>query len=172
MLQHQKNFWNVEPSVAKFLNLLIKDRKYKTVLEIGTSNGYSSLHLAKALKQTKGHLYTMESHKERFLLAQKNFKKSKLTNHITQIFGHAPEKIPKTPRHFDMAFFDATKYEHPAYFGAIKNRIKKSGLIITDNSNSHRKELAQYFKIMQKSKGWTSFELNIGDGLLVSLKIP
>lgn len=171
MQKPKQKFWNISVQTGQFLNLLIKDRKYKTVLEIGTSNGYSGLHLGKALKQTGGHLYTMESHKERYELACQNFKKSGLNNYITAILGHAPEKIPEAPRRFDMAFFDATKYEHLSYFETVKNRIKKGGVIVTDNINSHHKELANYIKTVKVSKNWISHELNIGTGLLISIKI-
>lgn len=164
-------FWNISPQVGQFLNLLIKDRKYKTVLEIGTSNGYSGIWLAEAIKTTRGHLYTIESKKERFILAKENFKKAGLSRYITQILGHAPEDIAVKPRFFDIAFFDATKYEHPLYFSAISSRLKKGGMIITDNIISHKKELLPYLNLLQKSKNWESVELNIGNGLMVSYRI-
>jgi predicted O-methyltransferase YrrM len=164
-------YWNISPETGFFINQIIKDQKYKTVLEIGTSNGYSGIWIAEALSKTKGHLYTIESHKkERALLAQENFKKSKLERTITLIIGHAPEVIPKSPKNFDMAFFDATKYEHLDYFSSIKKRIKKGGIIITDNAISHKKELKPYFENIKNSKEWTTTLLNIGSGLLISIK--
>lgn len=164
-------YWNITPEVGQFLNLLIKTQNYKTVLEIGTSNGYSGIWLAEALSHTKGHLYTIESHfKKRFHLATQNFKKSNLTKYITQISGHAPEKIPKTPHKFDLAFFDATKYEHIDYWKAVSPRIKKSGLIITDNTISHKKDLQPYIKTAEKDKTFTTIELSLGSGLLLSFK--
>lgn len=168
----REKYWNISPETGLFFNLLIKERKYLTVLEIGTSNGYSGIWLASALKATKGHLYTIESHKkERFHLAAENFKKAKLTKHITQILGHAPEAIPAKPRFFDLAFFDATKYEHIDYFNALKNRIKKGGMIITDNINSHEKELTEYLKAVKKNPDFLSIKLNLGTGLLLSYRI-
>lgn len=169
--KYSKDFWNINKNTGAFLNLLIKDRNIKIALEIGTSNGYSGIWLAEALSHTNGHLYTIESHKDRHLLAWKNFKKSKLNNFISPILGHAPETIPIYPKYFDLAFFDATKYEHVNYFHALKNRIKKGGLIITDNINSHKKDLLPYIKTVSRSKNWLSIKLDIGTGLLISLKI-
>lgn len=165
-----KTFWNIAPEAGQFLNSLVKDRQYKKVLEIGTSNGYSGIWLAEALSQTKGQLYTMESHKERFKLASENFEKAGLKKHITQIAGHAPEDFPATPPIFDMAFFDATKDEHLAQFQILKSRIKKGGLIATDNIHSHKEELKDYLKIVKATPGWRSTELNLGTGLLISFK--
>ena len=168
----RNKFWNVTPEVGQFLNLLIKDRKYRTVLEIGTSNGYSGVWIAQALSETNGKLHTIESHqKERFHLATENFKKSGLQKHIHQIAGHAPEAIPLSPKYIDLAFFDATKYEHVEYFKVLKNRIKKGGMIITDNIHSHKKELKRYLKIVKKDKSFRSFELSLGTGLLLSYKL-
>lgn len=163
-------FWNISPETGKFLNYLIKDRKLNTVIEIGTSNGYSGMWLAEALSHTDGHLYTIESHRERFHLAKENFNKSRLSGNITQIRGHAPEALPQTPKFFDMAFFDATKEEHFEHFNILKNRIKKGGIIATDNSISHKKELSTFTKIITNEPGWQTFNLKIGSGLLISIK--
>ena len=163
-------YWNIPREVGQFLNFLIRDRKYKSVLEIGTSTGYSALWIAEALSHTQGHLYTIESHqKERAKLAKETFKKSGLKN-ITLIEGHAPEAIPKTPKFFDLIFLDATKEEYHLYFTALKSRIKKGGMIIADNTESHKKELKKYFQAIENSKEFTNFPLKIGSGLTVSIK--
>lgn len=166
----QNKYWNIDRKTGQFLNLLIKDRNFKTVFEIGTSNGYSGIWLAEALNHNNGKLFTMESHKkERFSLAQENFKKAKLKN-IIQILGHAPEDIPATPAMIDLAFFDATKQEYLSYFNKLKSRVKKGGIIVADNIHTHKKELAAYIKKLKSQKNWLSIELNIGSGLLISYR--
>lgn len=168
----QDKYWNISRETGQFLNLIIKDRNYKNILEIGTSNGYSGLWIAEALSFTKGHLYTMESHKkERYFLAEKTFKKSHLSKYITQILGHAPEVIPNRPKFFDMAFFDATKCEYIDYFNAIKSRIKKGGIIVADNILSHEKALKPFITAVSKNKNWISIKLNLKSGLLISIKV-
>jgi len=165
-----KTFWNISPETGKFLYQLILDRKIKTALEIGTSNGYSGLYLASALKKTGGHLTTIESHKERHDLATKNFQQAKLTQYITQILGHAPEDLPRTNQKFDLLFFDATKYEHLSYLETLKPKLKNGSFIITDNILSHQKELASYTKALQADKSFLSHLLNIDSGLLFSFQ--
>lgn len=167
----RQTFWNIAPETGQLLSLLITDRNYKKVLEIGTSNGYSAIWMAQALEKTGGEIWTIESNfKKRLPLAQENFKKSGLKN-INQIVGHAPEVIPKTPQKFDMAFFDATKYEHIDYFNALKDRIKKGGLIITDNISSHKKDFEKYIQTVQREKTFDSVILEIDQGLMFSFKI-
>lgn len=167
-----KTYWNISPATGRFLNLLIKERKYKVVLEIGSSNGYSGIWLAEALSLTQGRLHTMESHKkDRFSLGAENFKKSGLKKHITHILGHAPEDIPKKPKNFDMIFLDATKEEYVEYFAAIKNRLKKGGMIIADNLYSHPKALKDFVKAIKSEPGWKVFQINLGTGLLVGIRM-
>lgn len=164
-------YFNISSETGKLINLLIKEKKYRRILEIGTSNGYSGIWIAEALLHTGGHLHTIESHeKERYLLAQENFRFSGLSEYITLILGHAPEDLPRTPKMFDMAFFDATKAEHLSYFQVIAPRIKKGGMIITDNILSHKDELKPFLNHVQKDPGWQSYLIHIGTGLLISLK--
>jgi len=164
-------YWNIDSKTGQFLNLLIKHFKCKNVLEIGTSNGYSGIWMAEALAKTKGHLYTIESHKkERFGLATDNFKKAKLSKYITQILGHAPEVIPKTPKTFDLIFLDATKYEYPDYLKTIIPRTKKGAIIIADNVISHKKELQPFLKNIRKLKNFSSYEFPLGKGILLAVR--
>ena len=166
-----KQFWNISPETGAFLNTLIRDRDYTGVLEIGTSNGYSGIGLAEALSHTGGKLHTIESNfKKRYKLGQESFKKSGLNN-ITHISGHAPEDLPKTPRYFDLAFFDATKEEHLSYWEVLHKRIKKGGCIITDNAVSHQKALSPYIKAVKNTPNWETTLLQLGTGLLVSTRI-
>lgn len=164
-------YFNISPETGKFLNLLIKTRKYRSIFEIGASNGYSGIWIAEALSHTGGHLHTIESHKkERYLLAKENFRFSGLSQYITLILGHAPEDIPEAPKKLDIAFFDATKHEHLSYFKKMAPRIKKGGMIITDNINSHKKDLQSYVSYIESQPSWDSYLLHIGTGLLISLK--
>lgn len=171
--KNRSEFWNISRETGVFLYNLILNSDIKKILEIGTSNGVSGIYMAEALREKKqGHLYTIESNfKLRFPLATENFKKAKLTPYITQILGHAPDVIPKTPKLFDLVFLDATKYEHPLYLDAILNRLSKNGMIITDNAISHKQELAPYFKKISKLKSFETHLLDLGTGLLVSIRI-
>ena len=55
-----QDFWNVDRKSANFLNLTVKMINAKSALEIGTSNGYSAIWIAKALRETGGRLITIE----------------------------------------------------------------------------------------------------------------
>ena len=168
---HFALYWNVHPATAQFLNILIKITGAKRVLEIGTSNGYSGIHLAEALSHTHGRLYTVESHRKRFDLATINFKKSGLEKHIQQIFGHAPEILPKIKGPLDLVLIDATKMEYKSYLDALLPKIKKGGLIVSDNAVSHAQEMKDYLKFVTTSKKLQSVLLPLDSGLMLSYKL-
>ena len=62
----QKEFWNIPRKTGVLLNMFIKMMNSQNALEIGTSNGYSGLWLAKALKETGGKLTTIEFYENPF----------------------------------------------------------------------------------------------------------
>ena len=78
----RKEFWNIDRNTANFLNMLIKIHNSKNVLEIGTSNGYSGIWLADALRHTGGKLTTIEFWDKRRSVAMDNFKKCGLDDII------------------------------------------------------------------------------------------
>lgn len=166
LAENKSKHWNISSETGKFLNDFILSNKIKKVLEIGTSTGYSGIWIAEALSQKNGHLYTIESHKERFALGEESFKKSGLSPFITHIFGHAPEKIPENII-FDLAFFDATKYEHISYFEKIKTQIRPGGFVIADNFHSHNKDLSGFLNHLKSYPNLETSEELVGSGLLI-----
>ena len=163
-------YWNISPETAQYIISLLNTAKPKRVLEIGTSIGYSAICIGEALVAWDGTLITIESHDERFALAQKNIEDSTLEN-IIQVKGHAPEIFLNIEGTFDLCFFDATKYEHLSYFNALKERLNPGGIIITDNMISHNKELAEYKKTVEDDPQFESKLVDVGTGLLVSRKL-
>lgn len=161
-----KQYWIIPRETGLFLNKLIRTHKCKTVLEVGTSIGYSGIWIAEALSDTGGKLYTIESHDERFEKAKKNFQKAGVTKYITQLKGHAPDV--GIPDMFDLLFLDATKAEYVSYIKTFLFHMKKGGIIVADNALSHQKELKAYEEYIFNAKHLRSECINIGTGIFVS----
>ena len=87
----QHEFWNISRQTAEFISMLIKIHKPQRVLEIGTSNGYSALWIADALKDVGngGHLTTIEFYEKRQCIARENIEKCGLTEQDTFLQGSA-----------------------------------------------------------------------------------
>lgn len=163
-------YWNVPYTTGEFLNRLIRIAGFRRILEIGTSNGYSGIFIADALRKNGGKLFTIESHRERYEEAAKNFTEAGLAGLINQIKGHAPEILSDLEGFFDMVFMDATKMEYLSYYKAIMPKIAEGGLLIADNCITHQGAVKDFLEYAENDPGATCAVLSMDNGLLLCLK--
>src|SRR3989344_3444848 len=160
----QNYMFNIQPNAGKFLNLLIKIKKPKTIIEVGTSNGYSTIWIASALKNVK--VITVEQDEYKIKLAEENFKKSGLKN-IKIIKGNAIKVIPEIKEKADLIFIDAAKREYIKYFKLLEKNMNKGCIILADNIISHSEKIDSYLTYVNKK--YNSITLSIGSGLELTL---
>lgn len=170
-----QDFWNLDRTSANFLSILIKLKNVKSALEIGTSNGYSAIWIANALRSTGGRLITIEYWQKRLDLAILNFKKACLEDIITPIVGDAVEILKdmkdKGAPQFDFIFVDANKAEYIEYFRLYDSLLEAGGVIIADNILSHYHKTKDFVDEIFKNKNYNSQILNIDTGMLLSVKV-
>ncbi len=120
---------------GKLLQMIITLHQAKTVVEIGTLAGYSSLWIARALPP-EGHLYTLNKDPEHIQMARHFFDQSDVRDRITMLEGDAHMRLPelsaKAP--FDMAFIDADKISYNDYLDWAEANVRQYGLIVADNT--------------------------------------
>lgn len=171
----QHDFWNISRATANFLNMLIKISGAKNVVEVGTSNGYSGVWIAKALKETGGHLTTIEYYEKRIVLAQENFRKCEVDDVITIKQGSACEVLEEICAQddfrIDLAFIDANKGEYIKYFDIINPKLKKGGIIAADNITSHAQKVAPFVEKIKSDPNYQVEILDLPAGLLLAYKI-
>lgn len=171
----QKDFWNIARSSANFLNMLIKISGAKNIVEVGTSNGYSGIWIAKALKETGGHLTTIEYYEKRINLALENFKKCEVDDIITIKQGSACDVLEElcSDEKFliDFAFIDANKGEYIKYFEIIDTKLKKGGIIAADNITSHADKVAVFVDKIKASPDYQVEILDLPGGMLLAYKL-
>lgn len=170
-----QDFWNVDRASANFLNMIIKMINAKSALEIGTSNGYSGIWIALALKETGGKLTTIEYWDKRSLLAIENFKKAGVNDIITTLTGDAidilREMKEENKQKFDFIFVDANKAEYIEYFNSFDSLLEENGVIISDNILSHYKKTKNYVETLMNNPNYQNQLLNFDAGMLLSRKI-
>ena len=168
----QRDFWNISRSTGSFLNMLIKMTKAKNVIEVGTSNGYSGIWLAKALKETGGHLTTIEFYEKRIVLAQENFKTCGVADIIDIRQGSAIEILETLPDDevVDFAFIDANKAQYIDYFHLLDNHIKSGGIITADNITSHAEKVKPFVDAICGNPKYQVEILDLPAGLLLARK--
>ena len=169
----QREFWNIPVQTGNFLNMLIKMRGAKSVLEIGTSNGYSGLWFLDALEKTGGHLTTVEYYDKRQSVARENFDKCGFNGKYTALIGSAIDVINEfsDDKKFDFVFIDANKREYVEYYQLIKPRLLPHSIITADNVNSHREKVQPFLDAIGKDKDFQTEILDLPGGLSVSYMV-
>jgi len=178
---------DIQPPVkfetAKLLALLIQFSNAQNVLELGTSNGYSTIWLANALEKTGGKIVTIESKDRLYDEAVINIEKAGFSSSCKLIFGDAEDEAQKLldeKKQFDIIFQDCGKYLYPKMLETTVKLLRKGGIIVADdtlfkvNDNIREnlgKHTDEYNKAVFSHPELYSTIIQIGHGLTVSLKI-
>ncbi|HOY49018.1 MAG TPA: O-methyltransferase [Flavobacteriales bacterium] len=117
---------------GRFLSLISHLVKPELILEIGTYTGYSALCLAEGLAEN-GKLITIDNNPERDELVKRYIAESDLTGKVIPMIGDAHDLIPHLEGTFDLVFIDADKSSYADYFDLVIDRMRKGGIILSDN---------------------------------------
>jgi predicted O-methyltransferase YrrM len=126
----------VTPNLGKLLHILAQVQGARTILEIGTLAGYSTIWLARALPKG-GRLITLESSPQCVTVARENLTRAGLADIVEVRLGLALETLPQLAREgrgpFDLIFIDADKASTADYFAWALKLSRPGTLIIVDN---------------------------------------
>jgi len=169
--EHAERFVNITPDTGPFLALLLQAVQARTILEIGTSTGYSTIWLADACEATGGHVTTVEVRADRVALARANFEQAGLSARITQV--HAPVEAwlaTSTPDAFDYVFLDANRAQYVALWPRLLPLVRPGGLVVVDNAVSHHEQLQPFTALVQATPGVESVVVPVGKGEMLIWK--
>jgi len=162
---------NITPDTGAFLAVLVKAAQARRILEIGTSNGYSTLWLADAAAGIDGAVTTVEVSKEKIALARANFERAGLTKRITQHEGDAGALLAGLPDGgFDLVFLDSKRSAYLDWWPALKRVLRASGLLVVDNASSHAHEMAGFTDAVRADHGFTTSLVPVGKGEFLAVK--
>lgn len=169
--QRQEKMLNITRETGELLSILIGGAKSKHVLEVGTSNGYSTLWLANAVKAISGSVVTLEMSEAKAAMARQNFERSGLSSwirlHLTEA-GHYLREQPFS--HFDFIFLDSDRDQYVTWWPWIQNILAPGGLLVADNAVSHAAEMKDFIAEVSATPGWRSVVIPIGNGEFIALK--
>ena len=167
---------------GRFISMLSHMIKPKTVLEIGTYTGYSSLCWAEGLA-ADGKVHTLELNDELETTIRLFHEKAQKQDVIELHIGHAMEIIPTIEGEFDVVFIDADKENYINYYHAVMDRVPSGGYIIADNvlwsgkvtmpvneMDHDTRILYDYAMLIQQDECVENILLPIRDGLLIARK--
>lgn len=162
---------NLEPDAAEFLRFLLLAVHARQVVEIGTSNGYSTLWLADAVARTGGRLLSVDLDVEAQREARGWLDRAGLAGVVELRSGDGGQVLRALPPGtVDVLFLDAERTEYPGWWDAIRAAPRDGGLIVVDNAISHADEVAPLRQLLDDDPGWTVTLLDVGKGELLAVR--
>jgi caffeoyl-CoA O-methyltransferase len=141
-------------------------------LEIGGANGYSAIWIGLGLRQTGGHLTTIEYDPARAKTAGEHVRKAGLADVVTVVPGDAFKEIPKLAGEFDFVFLDAWKRDYKRFFDLVFPRLRPRGLFLAHNVVNKQGEMPDFLGVIQNNPAvMTTIVRPSGEGMSVSLKV-
>jgi predicted O-methyltransferase YrrM len=163
---------NITHDTGVFLGLLVQALGARRIVEIGTSNGYSTLWLADAARATGGTVNTVEHRPDRARTAAANFDRAGLAPWITLHLAEAGRYLAEQPTgSTDFLFLDAERHEYPGFWPNLQRVLVPGALMVVDNAVSHAEEMAPFVAAIAATPGYLTALVPVGKGELLVLKL-
>ena len=166
---------------GKFLEIISQLIQPNRILEIGTFTAYSSICMARGLKEG-GKLITIDVNNELQDTIQEFCEKAGLLDKIEFLLGNAMEIIPDLDEVFDFVFIDADKVNYSNYFDLVIPKTRIGGLIMADNvlwsgkvvegkKDKSTQALIEFSDKVQNDSRVENVMLSIRDGIMMIRKV-
>ena len=172
----------VGPAVGRILYQLALMTNAKTVFELGSAIGYSTIWWARAVGEGGRVIYT-DGDRKKADEARGYFDRAGVSNQITLKTGDALELLSEEKQQFDIIFNDVDKEDYPRVFKLALPRLRKGGLFVTDNvlwsgkvaqnnpAEASTKAIVEFNHLLYNSTDLFTTILPIRDGVAVAVKI-
>jgi predicted O-methyltransferase YrrM len=162
---------NITRDTGELLAVLVRATMARRVLEIGTSNGYSTLWLASAARAIGGTVTTVELSDFKIGLATANFSRSGLGRHISLIHDNAGRLLQRsTDDAFDLVFLDSERPEYQGWWPDLRRVLRPGGLLVADNATSHQAEMAPFVALVSADASFVTSLVPVGNGEFLAVK--
>ncbi len=173
----------VGPACARVLFQLARAIRAQRVFELGSAIGYSTLWLARAVGP-RGRVFYTDSDPENLRCAQSYLRRAGVLSRVKLLCGDALEALASTAGSFDLIFNDIHKTQYPTALRAAAPRLRRGGLLITDNvlwygrvagtaepGDAETASIQKFNRQLFRSKDFFTVITPLRDGLAVSLKV-
>jgi len=161
----------VGPATGQLMNLLVKEANAQTVLEIGSSYGYSTVWWAEAARQTGGKVISIELHAEKQKQARDSINDAGLDGIVDFRLGDARDRLAELNEPVDFVLLDLWKDLYIPCFDLFYPRLRTGALIVADNMiypESARDRAEAYRKHIRRKPNIDSVLLTVGSGIELS----
>lgn len=166
-----KRLLNITRDTGRLLWIIVRGMNAKRILEVGTSNAFSTVWLADAARSTGGRVTTLEINPDKIALARANLASAELDQFVDIVQGNASETLVSIPGPFDIVFLDADRPNYLTYLELVVPKLRAGGLLIADNVTSHPRELQDYLARVKSHPQLFSVTVPIGNGEEIALKL-
>jgi caffeoyl-CoA O-methyltransferase len=157
---------------GRFLRVLIVSSGAKRVVEIGGAFGYSAIWMGLGLRETGGHLTTIEYDPARAKTAADNIRSAGLADVITVVPGDAFAAIPKLTGTFDFVFLDAWKRDYKRFLDTMLPRLSAHGVFVAHNVVNKQAEMRDFLDAIKNDpRLLSSIVTPSSEGMSVSVKL-
>jgi len=163
--------WNISRETGLFLNKLVLSKKPEVIVEIGASNGYSTIWLAEAASRIGAKLITYEFVPEKVRDLVSNLQKAGLIKYVQIIPDDANKRLGELNERIDFVFLDGRKNEYLQQLKLLEPKLRPGAIIVADNAISHKHVLADYLYYVTTEKAYKSELKDISAGLEISEKL-
>jgi predicted O-methyltransferase YrrM len=164
--------WRVlEPDAGRFLWFLAQATRARTIVEVGTSRGVSTLWLADAARTTGGRVLSLDTDAAAQDDARRTVAAAGLAEQVTfrvQDGGAALAELGDES--VDLLFLDAERVEYPAWWPHPVRVLRDGGVLVADNALSHPEEIAPLADLLARDPGLVTTTIPVGKGELVALR--
>jgi predicted O-methyltransferase YrrM len=147
----------VGPAVGELLYILACACGARRILELGTATGYSAVYLARACRETDGHLTTLEADPAMVRRAEQNLRQAGLAEVAEVRMGNALDIMPAMAPGLDFIFMDIDKEGYPPALPGCHRLLKPGGLLVVDNVAFE--DAKAFNRLLAENDGWRSISL-------------
>jgi predicted O-methyltransferase YrrM len=162
---------NITRDTGRLLWILVRATGATRILEVGTSNAFSTIWLADAARATGGRVTTLELDPGKIALARANLAAAGLESVVDIVEGRAADTLAAVPGPFDVVFLDADRSSYLTYLELVVPKLRAGGMLIADNVTSHAPELQDYLRRVESHPELFSVTVPIGNGEEIALKV-
>ena len=169
--ERPRRMLNITRDTGEFLFVIVRATLARRVLEIGTSNGYSTLWLADAARGIGGSVTTVEFADYKIRLASANFARSGLSPFITLVHDDAGHLLQRSDEGvYDLIFLDSERQEYSGWWLHLRRVLRSGGLLIVDNATSHVEQMAPFVALVTADPAFATCLVPVGNGEFLALK--
>jgi predicted O-methyltransferase YrrM len=169
--ERSRRMLNITRDTGEFLSVLVRATGARRVLEIGTSNGYSTLWLAEAAKATGGNVTTVEFSEYKVGMASATFARSGLGPLISFVHDDAGRVLQRSEEGaFDLIFLDSERSEYPGWWPQLRRVLRLGGLLVVDNAVSHVEQMAPFTALVKADPHFTTSLVPVGNGEFLAVR--